>query len=163
MIIGNPREFAVWIDSVPLWSTPTIENGVFAYVIEEEIIPPNPFSSTIGADVVAAEFYSCMGGPVGDVGIAGIDKDTAFHMAFDRAFPSDESQLKESDYTYLASPQSFRDSGNIFFFFEGKEHDRLLYSPNWENGPVREFFLPQGAFVNTLRQAIRKWRERHQE
>ena len=44
MIFGNPDKFAIYIDVVKDWSYPDFKEGVFAYIINNQITPQNCFS-----------------------------------------------------------------------------------------------------------------------
>ncbi|WP_230657929.1 Imm42 family immunity protein [Psychrobacter sp. I-STPA10] len=51
MIFGNPDKFAIYIDEVKDWSYPDFKEGIFAYIIKNQIIPNNCFgiSSTLSS------------------------------------------------------------------------------------------------------------------
>jgi hypothetical protein len=157
LIIGNPQQFAIWFDEVTHWSTYRFSNGCLAYIVDETIYPFNPFLSTIGDDIASMSRFACLQREIGTGNLGGKNLQESFRQLYSLAFPLTESDAQSSDYTHLVSPQSLVDAGYIFFLLQEPENDRLLFAMQDHQEAVREFNLPKGSFIFTLKQAITAW------
>ncbi|MDS0793016.1 immunity 42 family protein [Burkholderia pseudomultivorans] len=152
MLFGNPDVFAIWCDSVELWSTDHFKNGCFSYFIGGNLIWS--LNSTIGVDINLLSSVNCMDGDVEDDELFNLPALTSYAKLVERAFPGMDSDAEYSDYKHLVSVGSLLDDGFRVFLVESGDRAKLIWSGRGDASIVHEFILNRGGFQNVVRAAI---------
>ncbi|NML96600.1 hypothetical protein HHL24_01290 [Paraburkholderia sp. RP-4-7] len=154
MLSGNPDTFAIWCDAVDAWSTDRFKNGCFAYFIGGEILWSS--NSTLGVDLNLLSAMDCLKRNLEDADLFDLPAKDAYVVLVARAFPSMDSDAKESDYRHLVSIGSLLDDGHQVFLVESGENAKLIFGRRIEPSVVHEQVLPRGEFQSVVRDALTK-------
>ncbi|WP_199027148.1 Imm42 family immunity protein [Ralstonia sp. ASV6] len=158
MIFGTPDIFAIWYDSVEPWSTERFDNGCFGYIVNGKLMWS--MNSTLSIDLYDMENLYCMNNSVRN--------DTFFQLPAKKlitelqklSFPTMDSNVEKSDFTYFLSPQSLSDEGHDFFIVENGDLARIIYSNKDDESSILEITMDVGKFQSIARNAIASYRTR---
>ncbi|MBF5013146.1 immunity 42 family protein [Burkholderia pseudomultivorans] len=155
MLFGNPDVFAIWCDSVELWSTDSFKNGCFSYFIGGNLIWS--LNSTLGVDINLLSSVNCLGNDVRDDELFNLPALTSYERLVERAFPGMNSDARYSDYKHLVSVGSLLDDGFRVFLVESGDRAKLIWGDRGDASIVHEFILSRGEFQNVVRAAISRF------
>ncbi|MBI0329327.1 immunity 42 family protein [Burkholderia plantarii] len=143
MLIGDPRKFAIWFDSVESWSDERFRNGCFSYFIGGEII----FStrSTIDVDINGLRNFSCLKNSIENELLFNLSACQAYDRLYEITFPSIESG-NVNDFSYYVTTESLSDDGYSVFLVEFESKAKLIFGRAEGVGNIGEFFLDRGEF-----------------
>lgn len=100
MIFGNPDTFAIYVDKVQDWSYPDFDEGVFAYVLQNELFPKNPFGTSSTLGVYHGELTllknNIQANTIENEQLFGLDDDQLYQALIDISYPAvpDEQDLR---------------------------------------------------------------------
>jgi hypothetical protein len=154
MLSGNPDTFAIWCDAVESWSTDRFKNGCFAYFIGGEILCS--LNSTLGVDLNLLSAMDGLKSSLEDADLFDLPAKDAYAELVVSAFPSMDSDAKESDYRHLVSIGSLLDDGHQVFLVESGENAKLIFGRRMEPSVVHELVIPRGEFQSAVRDALAK-------
>jgi hypothetical protein len=155
MLSGNPDTFAIWCDAVDSWSTAGFKNGCFGYFIGGKLIWSN--RSTLGVDLHGLSMLHCMKNAVEDIDLFNLPVGVAYQELCKRAFPSTDSSVENSDFSYFVSVESLSDDGHNVFLIECETHAKLIYGFNNDPESLCEITLRRGEFQEVAREAVAKF------
>lgn len=157
MLVGDPNRFAIWFDPVETWSTERFQNGSFAYFVGGRLLWS--LKSTIGVDLHMLEGLECMDKSTENSRLFDLPTAKAYQEMCALAYPSMDSDVEDSDYTYVVSPQSLSDEGYCIFLIESNEKAKLIHGVDADLSSVQEFHLELGEFQRVVAAAIRIYRQ----
>lgn len=155
MLFGDPNTFAIWCDSVESWSSGTFKNGCFAYFLKGSLLYST--KSTIGTDLVALRRLPCMSIPPVDEHLFHLPSKEGYEEIYKKAFPEENSQVKDSDYKHLASPVSLSDDGYNIFLIEWGQQGKLVYGEDGEKNWLGEVVMKIGEFQGVVNEAYKNF------
>ncbi|MEY8174848.1 immunity 42 family protein [Burkholderia multivorans] len=155
MLSGNPDTFAIWFDPVESWSTDGFKNGCLGCFIAGELIWS--LRSTLGVDLHGLSLLYSMKHSVENEEIFNLPIESAYNRLCELAFPSIDSDIEISDFTYLVSPESLSDEGHYLFLVELGEQAKLIAGVQDDLSSVREVILKRGEFQEVVRGAIEQF------
>lgn len=148
MLFGDPNGFAVWFDRVESWSTQGFDNGCLAFFLRGTIFCSQ--NSTLGVDLHLLSKLPCLTITVEDDRIFHMLSVEAYVDLCKRTFPSTDSDVETSDYTYLVSARSLLDEGHNIFLVESGSQARLIYGFNDDLSSVFDVHLDRGEFQRII-------------
>ncbi|WP_186229022.1 immunity 42 family protein [Burkholderia gladioli] len=155
MLIGNPDGFAVWYDSVDLWSTDNFKNGCFSYFIGGDLIWS--LDATIDVDVNLLSSLNCLESDVEDAELFNLPASVSYERLVERAFPKMDSNVEMNDYRNLVSVGSLLDAGFQVFIIEFEDQAKLVWGRRGKDDAVHELILKRGEFQGVVRDVISRF------
>lgn len=156
MLSGNPESFAIWCDAVESWSDENFQNGCFGYFIGGNLIYSS--RSTLGVDLEKLSTSYCMTHAIEDDRLFNLPLNESYAELCERAFPSMDSDAKESDFRHLVSAWSLLDDGHNVFIVESGEHAKLIYGNDNDDSIRAAVTLRRGEFQAVAEKALKEFK-----
>ncbi|MDF7671052.1 immunity 42 family protein [Orbaceae bacterium ESL0721] len=131
MIFGNPSTFAILIEEIPLWNpdNTTFHNGLFHYILNEEIYPEKLGIATLSIDInMLLDPSNALVSQPEESYYFSLPADEAFKKIYDLTYPEStvENEYPEQIFSYKADTVNITDAGIQTFALANSSKVRIL-------------------------------------
>lgn len=132
-VFGDPNRFAMIIEALPQWTSEGgYSNGIFHFVVDQNIFPPTVRVATLSADICCLGEGNALHDLPENQLISGMPAPQAFYEILRTMRPGyvmDEDDVPDdfiSDYTYQASTYNLEEGGCYAFAVADGPRVRIL-------------------------------------
>lgn len=153
LIFGDPFVFAVVAIPVPQWKSGSYTNGYLFYMVQKHLLGLDVVNSTLSAALPGLEDVCEF------VGRQKVDLALNQMSAFDAYFEISSRTrglggYDDNDYSFLISTYSQTDvNQTIYLIKTNNDYDRILVGDGTRGTNIKEYRVPSGVTVETLKAA----------